>query len=81
LPTFKATLSAPIKKLPGRTEFQRGILSPDAAGGWTVHTTGEQGSGILSSMSLANCFIVLPTATGNVAAGEMVDVQLLEGLI
>ncbi|MEO8741099.1 MAG: hypothetical protein ABI537_15525, partial [Casimicrobiaceae bacterium] len=36
---------------------------------------------ILSSMSRANCFIVLDTDTGNVAAGEMVAVQLLEGLL
>jgi molybdopterin molybdotransferase len=81
LPTFKVPLSAPIRKLPGRTEFQRGILTPDGNGGFTVRTTGDQGSGILSSMSQANCFIVLDTATGNVAAGTMVDVQLLEGLI
>jgi len=81
LPTFKVPLSAPIKKTPGRTEFQRGTLSADGAGGWTVRTTGDQGSGILSSMSRANCFIVLPAETGNVAAGELVDVQLLEGLI
>jgi molybdopterin molybdotransferase len=81
LPTFKVPLSAPIRKVPGRTEFQRGILSPDGSGGFTVRTTGDQGSGILSSMSQANCFIVLPTDTGNVAAGELVDVQLLEGLI
>ena len=81
LPTFKVPLSAPIRKAPGRTEFQRGILSPDGAGGWTVRTTGDQGSGILSSMSQANCFIVLASETGNVAAGELVDVQLLEGLI
>jgi molybdopterin molybdotransferase len=81
MPMFKAALSAPIRKAPGRTEFQRGILSPDDTGGWTVRTTGDQGSGILSSMSQANCFIVLGTDMGNVAAGEMVDVQLLEGLI
>jgi molybdopterin molybdotransferase len=81
MPMFKAALSAPIRKVPGRTEFQRGILALDGAGGWTVRTTGDQGSGILSSMSRANCFIVLPTATGNVAVGETVDVQLLEGLI
>lgn len=81
LPTFKVALSAPIKKVPGRTEFQRGILSADNRGGWTVRTTGDQGSGILSSMSQADCFIVLPSETGNVAAGEFVDVQLLEGLI
>jgi molybdopterin molybdotransferase len=81
LPTFKVPLSAPIRKVPGRTEFQRGILSPDGAGGYTVRTTGDQGSGILSSMSQANCFIVLGSEVGNVAAGELVDVQLLEGLI
>ncbi len=81
LPMFKVPLAAPIRKVPGRTEFQRGILAPDGNGGWTVRTTGDQGSGILSSMSQANCFIVLPAATGNVAAGETVDVQLLEGLI
>jgi molybdopterin molybdotransferase len=80
-PTFKVPLSAPIKKVPGRTEFQRGILAPDDAGGWSVRTTGDQGSGILSSMSQANCFIVLSSETGNIAAGELVDVQLLEGLI
>src|SRR5437773_5332291 len=81
MPMFKATLAAPIKKAPGRTEFQRGILAPDGTGGWRVRTTGDQGSGILSSMSQANCFIVLDAGTGNVAAGEPVDVQLREGLI
>ena len=74
-------LAAPIRKVPGRTEFQRAILAQDAAGAWTVRTTGDQGSGILSSMSRANCFVVLSPDTGNVAAGESVDVQLFEGLI
>jgi molybdopterin molybdotransferase len=81
LPMFKVALSAPIRKVPGRTEFQRGILTADANGAWSVRTTGDQGSGILSSMSQANCFIILGSDTGNVAAGEPVDVQLLEGLI
>ena len=81
MPMFKATLAAPIRKMPGRTEFQRGILPPDGAGGGTVRTTGEQGSGILSSMSQANCFIVLPADAGNLDAGTPVDVQLLEGLV
>jgi molybdopterin molybdotransferase len=80
VPTFKVPLAAAVRKAPGRTEFQRGILSPDGARGWTVRTTGDQGSGILSSMSQANCFIVLGSDTGNVAAGELVEVQLLEGL-
>ena len=81
VPTFKAALAAPIRKAPGRTEFQRGILARAADGSWTVRTTGDQGSGILSSMSQANCFIVLPTETGNLDAGSQVDVQPLEGLI
>jgi molybdopterin molybdotransferase len=81
LPMLKAVCSTPIKKAPGRTEFQRGILTQEADGQWTVRVTGDQGSGILSSMSRANCFIVLPDAQGNTPAGAMVDVQLLEGLI
>ena len=81
MPMFKVPLSAPIRKVPGRTEFQRGILTQHGTDGFTVRTTGDQGSGILSSMSQANCFIVLDSATGDVAAGTPVDVQLLEGLI
>ena len=81
LPTQKIVCTSPIKKAPGRTEFQRGILSRDSNGEWTVRTTGDQGSGILSSMSQANCFIILPTDQGNVPAGTAVDVQLLEGLV
>jgi molybdopterin molybdotransferase len=81
LPTFRVPCSTPIKKAPGRTEFQRGILEPAADGSWTVRVTGDQSSGILSSMSLANCFIVLSTEQGNVAPGALVEVKLLEGLI
>jgi molybdopterin molybdotransferase len=81
LPTMKVVCTTPIKKAPGRTEFQRGILSRGADGQWTVRTTGDQGSGILSSMSQAHCFIILPTETGNLDAGATVDIQLLEGLI
>jgi molybdopterin molybdotransferase len=81
LPVLKATCTSAIKKAPGRTEFQRGILSQEADGQWTVRVTGDQGSGILSSMSQANCFIVLPDTQGNMQPGATVDVQLLEGLI
>ena len=81
IPTFTAKCTERLKKAPGRTEFQRGILTPAASGGFEVRTTGDQGSGILSSMSQANCFIVLASETGNVGAGDLVDVQLLEGLI
>jgi len=81
LPTFQVPCVSSLKKAPGRTEFQRGILEQDAAGAWTVRVTGEQGSGILRSMSAANCFIVLPEAQGNVAAGTLVAVQVLEGIV
>ncbi len=80
-PTFKVALAGSIRKVPGRTEFQRGILARDRDGAITVRTTGDQGSGILSSMSQANCFIVLPADCGDVEAGVMVDVQLLEGML
>jgi molybdopterin molybdotransferase len=81
LPTLPAVCTSALKKAPGRTEFQRGILSCDSNGAWTVQATGEQGSAILSSMSAANCFIILPTAQGNVAPGTTVQVQVLEGLV
>jgi molybdopterin molybdotransferase len=81
LPMFKALCTSAIKKAPGRTEFQRGILEQADDGQWTVRVAGDQSSGILSSMSRADCFIVLPDAQGNTPAGTSVDVQLLEGLI
>jgi molybdopterin molybdotransferase len=81
IPTFKVPCVSSLKKAPGRTEFQRGILSQDAAGAWSVRVTGEQGSGILRSMSEANCFIILPIEQGNVTPGTLVDVQVLEGVI
>ncbi len=80
IPTLKATCTTAIKKAPGRTEFQRGVLYLED-GIYKVRTTGEQGSGILKSMSDANCFIVLNDATGNVAPGAIVDVQILEGIV
>ena len=81
LPTFKVPCTSALKKAPGRTEFQRGILTQDASGAWSVRVTGEQGSGILRSMTEANCFIILPTDQGNVAAGTPVEVQLMEGIV
>lgn len=81
VPTFRATCTAKLKKAPGRTEFQRAILSQAPDGTLTVKPTGEQGSGILKSMSDANCFIILGDDTGNVEAGTSVEVQLLEGLV
>lgn len=81
LPMLTALCTAPIKKLKGRTEFQRGILYPAADGRWQVKPTGNQGSGILSSMSLANCFIVLDDEVGNLEAGATVAVQVMDGIV
>jgi molybdopterin molybdotransferase len=81
LPTFRVPCTSNLKKAPGRTEFQRGVLTHDASGNWSVRVTGEQGSGILRSMSEANCFIILPEAQGNVTAGTLVEVQVMEGIV
>jgi molybdopterin molybdotransferase len=74
--SLRAVCTERIRKAPGRTEFQRGILSQDETGAFSVRTTGAQGSGILSSMSRANCFIVLPLPQGDVEPGSTVDVHL-----
>ena len=79
-PLLKAVCTSPIKKAPGRTEFQRGVLYLED-GIYKVRTTGEQGSGILKSMSDANCFIMLHDHVGNVDAGATVEVQVLEGVV
>jgi molybdopterin molybdotransferase len=80
IPLLKVPAAAPLRKVPGRTEYQRGILFHED-GEWKVRTTGQQGSGVLRSMSEANCFIVLEHARGKVEAGEQVSVQLFDGLV
>jgi len=79
LPLLEVKCSEALRKVPGRTEYQRGILFRDG-GEWKVRTTGQQGSGVLRSMSEANCFIVLEHERARVQAGEPVQVQLFEGL-
>jgi molybdopterin molybdotransferase len=80
-PMLNVICTTPIRKLKGRTEFQRGILFTSEDGNWKVKTTGNQSSGVLSSMSQANCFIVLNDDVGNVEAGATVKVQLFDGVI
>ena len=79
IPLLQAACAERMRKVPGRTEYQRGILFREE-GTWQVKTTGQQGSGVLRSMSEANCFIVLEHERGTVEAGEPVSVQLFEGL-
>jgi molybdopterin molybdotransferase len=74
LPLLRASSVAAIRKKPGRTEYQRGIVSRATDGSWQVAITGSQGSGILRSMSQANGMVLLHHDQGNVAAGEVVDV-------
>jgi molybdopterin molybdotransferase len=81
LPLLKARSVGAIRKKPGRTEYQRGVLSHGADGMPEVKITGSQGSGILRSMSEANCMVVLHDEQGSVQAGDMVDVLMFEGLI
>ena len=81
VPRFRAQSTGRIRKLPGRTEFQRGILEQDESGEWRVRTTGKQGAGILTSMSLANCFIILPHDGKSVEVGDDVTVQPFAGLM
>jgi molybdopterin molybdotransferase len=69
-----------MRKKAGRTEYQRGILELKD-GEWRVRLTGAQGSGILRSMSEANCFVVLGHEQGSVATGDYVDVMLMDGLV
>ena len=80
LPLLQVAAQAAIRKKRGRTEYQRGIVERGADGRQHVRVTGAQGSGILRSMTQANCMIVLHEAQGHVAAGDLVDVVLFHGL-
>lgn len=81
IPHLPARSRVRLRKKPGRTEFQRGILESSPQGEWWVKTTGKQGSGILRSMSLANALIVLPPERGVVEPGEWVDTVPFAALI
>jgi len=80
IPVFKARASEDLRKLPGRTEVQRAIISRDVSGEWQVKTAGRQGSGMLSTMSRANAFIILDHDRDRVNAGELVDVKPFSAL-
>ncbi|MCP4186885.1 MAG: molybdopterin molybdotransferase MoeA [Gammaproteobacteria bacterium] len=75
---LKAISIDKLRKLPGRQEIQRGIATHDENNEWRVGKTGKQGSGILSSMSKANCFILLPEENTGVEPGDAVDIQLFD---
>jgi molybdopterin molybdotransferase len=74
---LQAITLAPIRKRPGRTEYQRGHVSLNAAGQLVVRNAGNQGSGVLSSVVNANGLIVLEHERGNIHEGEVVSVLML----
>ena len=81
MPMLRAACVTAVRKKPGRTEYQRGTVRRREDGNYEVEIIGNQGSGVLSSMSIANGLIVLPHESGNVAAGDLVDVMPFEGLV
>jgi molybdopterin molybdotransferase len=74
---IKAVCKTPLNKVIGRQDYQRGILSQDETGNFSVISAGKQGSNILSAMSKANCYIVLPADCADVQIDESVSVVLL----
>ncbi|MFT5658085.1 MAG: molybdopterin molybdotransferase [Gammaproteobacteria bacterium] len=77
-PIVKAASTEKMRKRAGRLEIQRGIASLDADGEWLVCKTGKQGSGILTSMSRGNCFILLREDNNGVEIGDLVEIQLFD---
>lgn len=75
---LSAITTSAIKKRPGRTDFQRAIATIDNEGFYTVSPLPYQGSGVLTSMSKANCFIVLPADSGAVAKGARVEIEMFK---
>lgn len=81
LPLLQAITTCAIRKRLGRFEYQRGIVSANEQGQLQVQIAGQQGSGILHSMSQANCFILLDEQCDGVAKGESVTIQVFAGLV
>jgi molybdopterin molybdotransferase len=81
LPFVRARSASAFRKRPGRTEYQRARLVHEPDGTMSVHGAGNQGSGVLRSMSEANCIVVLHHDQGAVAPGDMVDCVAFEGLL
>lgn len=80
-PLLRARSAGPIRKKPGRTEYQRGFVKTVAGALPEVCVAANQGSGVLSSMLEANGLVVLHHDQGSVAAGDEVDVMMFDGII
>ena len=80
-PAVEARCTMRLRKKPGRVEYYRAVLERDHAGALVVRSTGKSGSGLLHTMSDANCFIVLPEDGTTVEPGTVVAVQPFFGLM
>ncbi len=78
---IRAVCTCKLKKDKGRQEYQRGILTQTESGGFLVESAGKQGSNIMSAMSKANCYIVLPSDSEGISTGEIVMVEPFETII
>jgi len=80
-PEIPATCLSHLRKSPGRVEYQRGVMRVSREGELVVESTGKQGAGRLSSMSQANCLIVIAAEANGVEPGDQVSVQPFQGLL
>lgn len=78
VPVVMATSTEKMRKRAGRMEIQRGIAALSENGQWQVCKTGKQGSGILTSMSRGNCFILLREDNEGVDIGDQVEIRLFD---
>ncbi len=79
-PSFRVPCDTALRKRPGRREFPRGWLYQEGSQ-WRVRVSANQGSGVLSSMIDANCFVCLPEESGSVNPGDLVEVQPFDGIL
>lgn len=80
-PELTATCVSKLRKKKGRMEYFRAVLERDGNGELVVRSTGKTGSGLLHTMSDANCFIVLDDDAESVDPGTRVNVQPFFGLV
>jgi len=78
---ISASCTNNLKKQQGRQEYQRGVLTQNESGDFFVESAGKQGSNIMSTMSKANCYIVLPSECEGISAGQIVKVEPFETLL
>ena len=73
--TINATLTAGIKRKAGRQEFMRAVMVVQEDGSYNVTPSGKQSSGVMTTVTQANCYIVVPSDCKILSAGDTVKVQ------